>query len=155
MRKRIHPFILSLAILSGFLMGVSAGDDRERLTEAAKATLQRFFPAAEVEDVDEREKDDEPIWVVRLHEGEDKRDILVELARDGQILEIDEDVRVEALPERVQRAVKKAFPKAKIERAEMETEMEIHYRVDISEGNKDKRVKVRRSGRIFEIEKRD
>lgn len=141
-------------LMSGFLLGVSAGNS-ERLTGAAKATLAKLYPGAEIDDIDEREKDDEDIFVVRVHDGPEKRDVLIELARDGQILEIDEDVSLQNLPERVIRAVNKAFPKAKMERAEMETEMDISYRVDISEGHRKKRVKLWRSGRIAEIEKRD
>ena len=154
MSTRRTVIIWAVLLLSGFLLGATAANS-DRLTAAAKATLDKFYPDAAIDDIDDREKDDEDIYVVRLKEGAEKRNVLVEVARDGQILEIDEEVKLEDLPERVQRGLKKAFPKSKLERAEMETEMEISYRVDISEGHKKRLVKLRRSGRIFEIEKRD
>lgn len=156
MRMKFSNSLLIVAVFAGFLIGANAGGkDRSQLPQAVIGAIERVFPNATVAEVDDDEDDGERIFFVRLDEPPEKRNVLVEVTRDGQLLEIDEYLRVDQLPERIEKAVKKAFPKAEVRKVEKETEMKIVYRVEVNEGNRTRRLKLSRMGRILELETRD
>lgn len=148
------------ALTGAFLVGFAvsrAGDKDIRfsdLPEMVRQSVERLFPGGDIDWAKEEEEDDEHIYKVRLHRQPDGRDAVLEVAKDGEVLEIDQDIGESEIPEAVRRAVEKAFPRSRVTHAEKETEMDIKYRVDIEKGDKKRRLNITRRGRILEIEKK-
>lgn len=156
MRILTSKFLPIPAVLLGFFIGANAGgNDRSKLSAPVAAAIERFFPKASVTDVDDEKDNGEEILFVRLSQAPGERNVVVEITRDAEVLEIDEDLHVDQLPDRVNRSVKKAFPKGRIRKVQKETEMNIIYRVEVIEGSRTLRLKLSRSGRILELETRD
>lgn len=124
------------------------------LPEAVVKAVQNAFPEGKWTKVRQRDDDDELIYVVELAKSPTSRSATLQLSNSGQLLEIDEEISTNDLPERVLRAVSKAFPGGTIDQAEQESEMEIIYRVQLTTHGKKREVKLTRKGRILEIEKK-
>jgi hypothetical protein len=156
--KLAKPLSILIAGLgTGFFAGSLAGDrdlSASELPEAVRSAIERAYPGAEFTRAEEIEDDDEQLYRVRLRMGPDQRDIRLEVSPAAEILDIDEEIPESELPQRVQRAVSKAFPRHKVRHAEKEIEFEIVYRVDITSGNHHRELKISRRGRILEIEEK-
>jgi len=145
---------LGLAACVGVLLAAD-NSKSEALPPAVTAALKRLFPDCEIKRADDDTDHGEKIFEVRLMDAAGKQNILAEVTAAGEVLELDEDLPMESVPHNVQKALRKAFPHAKVEHVEKGTKMDISYRFDISENGKKHEVKLNRKGRIFEVEPRN
>ena len=152
-------FLLMGLIIGCATMFSTFAKDREsekkELDPALEAMLKARYPGYRIGPVERRKKGGEKVQQVRL-KGEKKiDDVLVTLSRSGEILELDEDMEIEKVPDYILVAFRKAFPDDKIMHSEKTTRMEILYQFDIEKDGKKHEVSVSRSGRISGVARRD
>lgn len=156
--KTVNWWKWTTVALSAVALAAFANDSdrrQERVGPALAATLKQAFPECHIHSVNDSKQGGEKILRIRLKDSADEQNVLVKVALDGEILELDEDVRKHQVPAPVEQAFRKAFPNARIDHVEKGTRMEISYRFDISQNGRKHEVKVTRRGRIFEVVDRD
>lgn len=121
---------------------------KEELKPATIALLKSRFPGFRITRVENEKERGEKMQHVRLKGDKEVEDVLVKLSRSGEILELDEDIEIEKVPEHVLAAFRKAFPDAKVTHSEKGTRMDISYRFNIENKGKKHEVSVSRSGKI-------
>lgn len=153
--KRIKSVACGLIVGAFVLMTAWAAERQGKsLPTWAQALISTEFSGAEIISVD-REGDDEDRYEVKLKWREKGQSLSVDLTEDAGIVEIDEELKENQLPERVTRGLRRAFPKAQIKRAEKNTDISVAYSIDIVAEGKKREVRISPKGRILEIEKRD
>ncbi len=118
----------SLAMLTVFadekdIQGEGGGKD-DRTEAAIVALLKRHFPELRISKMEEDRERGERMKEVRLSAKEKEETVVVKLSESNEILEVEEELDQNEVPEHVVRALRKAFPHAEIKHAEKETRME-------------------------------
>ena len=153
------PFLLLGLVIGCTTMFSTFAKDREGksddLDPAIAAMLKERYPGYRITDVDHRKKGGEKVQQVRLNGKRKIDDVLVTLSRRGEILELDEDMELEKVPDYIVAAFRKAFPDTEVMHSEKTTRMEILYQFDIEKDGKKHEVSVSRSGRISGVARRD
>lgn len=150
-----NPWKLATILLAGAMIIVVANEPRnDEVSPNVVELLKRHFPDCRVTDVDLEKEDDERIHRIRLRDRAGKQNILAKVSVAGDLLELDEDISKEDLPQNVLKSFRRAFPKAEIEHAEKGTKMDVSYRIDIKQNGQRHEVKISRRGRVFEVESR-
>lgn len=132
-------------------------DERRRrsLPSWVTALVTKHFPGTELLSGHREGDRDENRFEVKLRRGEDGRRISADLTEEIGIVEIDESLGERDFPERVLKGLHRAFPKARIEGGEKNTDIRVSYKLFITSDGKKREVQISPRGRILEIEKRD
>ena len=149
MKKKVFLFsglavLVSLVSLSVFAdQGHRTG--LKKLPEAVTATLQSLFPDGKIEEV---EKDFEGIMLYEIEVEQGGEESELSIAPDGTIVEEEQEIDIDALPEAIQQAI----AGADVEEAVMETEYYVVKLVKLDVPKVSYEVEMKRDGKEMEIE---
>ncbi len=133
------------------------------LPEGVEKALAAAFPRAVVTEAGKEVEDGVEVFELSLVQG--GRDLEVEIAADGALIEVETPMPVEDLPEAVKAAVEEAAPGARIhrvEKAEVRAEVregqvvplpepKVLYEAELRKGDLAAEVEVSADGRILEV----
>jgi hypothetical protein len=141
----VHMIVLgALAFLLGEGTTASAQDEEQdiRCTEVPAAVTSAFtqaFPKAAIKGCTKEVEDGKTAYEISSTEGKAGRDVLY--YADGKLIVVEETIATGSLPEPVQNAFHKKFPKGKITLAEKLTrDSSVTYELE-----------VKREGEVIEI----
>ena len=146
------------AVLIGLASLATGADERggsRGLPVWVMELVARQFPDAEfLRGYREGDADDQR-YEVKLRQRDGGRAMSVDLQREIGVVEIDEELKADQLPERVVKSLRRAFPGADLKQAEKKSEIRVTYTIEITSHGRRREVTISPRGRILEIEKRD
>lgn len=116
-----------------------------KLPEAVTAAIQSLFPEGKIE---EAEKDSEGIMLYEVEVEQGDAEYELSIAPDGTLVEEEQEIDVDALPE----AVKQAIAGAKVEEATMETTYYVVTLTKLETPKVSYEVELKKNGKEMEIE---
>ena len=122
------------------------------MPESVNRAVQRVAPEADIVRVKDDEEEGERTYEVRLKRRTDGRDIDVEVFAHGQVRDIDESIGRDEVPDRVWKAVQRAFPKGVFKEANKVSEIRVTYRIEVAVDGKRRDLKISPRGKILDIE---
>jgi hypothetical protein len=148
--RKITLLVTAFALLCVITAWVNAAENRN-FPDWVTHLLAKEFPDTEVVQGHREGDRDENRFEVKLKK--DGRRISVDLIEEIGVVEIDEELK--QFPERVLKGLQRAFPKARIEGGEKNTDIRVSYKVFITSEGRKREVRISPRGRILEIERRD
>lgn len=131
-----HVRFLVLIVLAALTVSVRAQEKPLRKSKVPAAVLKAFkesYPEATAKAYSLEKENGKNYYEVESIDGKTHRDLLY--AADGKVIEIEESIKPNELPEAVRATVKKDFQSAKILRAERTTrEQKVSYELVIRSG---------------------
>ena len=104
--------------------------EQDALPAAVAAAFEQANPTLEIVEFEREELDGRVVYEIETRTGEFEKDFVY--LEDGTLLQIEEDIAVESLPEAVLAAMMAAHPGAEVNEAEMITTGDVvGYQVDI------------------------
>lgn len=162
--KKKYFMLAGLTILIATLISLSVyaekGHERKckpvKLPEPVAATVASLYPQAEIEEV---EIDEEGVKLYEIEVEKDDQEFELSIAPDGTLVEEEQEVSIEDLPEAIQQAV----AGVEVEEATKEvtywvvtlTKLEtpkITYELEVEEGDKEIELEFAEDGTILEKE---
>lgn len=133
---------------------VSGADDNRNIVEISRLpalvtnAVHRALPQWEIK----RAERDDGVYRIRLSGpgGEAQ----VKVTADGEVRSIEQEVQGADLPEKVRKALERAFPRSRMKEAAKETKIEVFYVIEVQEGDRKREVKVNSEGKILEVERK-
>src|SRR5512135_2406355 len=113
--RRFHPMLRTTLILAVLATPAFATCPKAVTDGVAKA-----FPKAKVDTCRPEHEDGKDIFEAKITRADGTK-AAVDVAPDGAILQLEEKIAVDALPDAVKKAFAARYPKAKAERAEKQT----------------------------------
>lgn len=123
MLKKIFRHHMTM-LLSIFLLGlfISCAISKEetipikKLPEAVLNAFNGSFPNAKIKTASKEEKDGQVVYEIESIDGKQNRDLLY--AADGTVLENEEEIKFDELPEQIRQTIEEKYPNAEIEKCE-------------------------------------
>ena len=146
--------------LSAFALFVLAycgwgGDKEEKedsparpVPEAVTNTVVEALPKWVITEI---ERDDD-LYRVKLRSPQGEA--VVRVNADGQLRSVYQEMGHEDAPEKVRRAVERAFRGGKVKETRKWTRIEVTYTVEVEKGGRTREVKINSEGRILEVERK-
>ena len=104
--------------------------EQDALPAAVAAAFGQANPALEIVEFEREELDGKVVYEIETRTGEFEKDFVY--LEDGTLLQIEEEIAVESLPEPVLAAIMAAHPGAEVDEAEMITTGDVvGYQVDV------------------------
>lgn len=128
---------IALALLAAFTL--TAGDSKpmakKDLPAPVLAAFEKAYPTAKLKECSSEQKDGKTCYELESKDGKTKRDLIY--AADGSVMEIEERIAPDSLPETVKKVLADQYPKAAVKKAEKLTKgIEISYEVVVKDGKK-------------------
>ena len=123
------------------------------LPEWVRSLVSKHFPDSEIVRGWREGDEDEQRYEVKLKK--DGREISTDVTADAGVVEIDEELRHDQVPEKVMKSLRRAFPKGEIKHAEKNTDIRVTYQLEVTSDGRKREVTLSPRGKILEIEKRD
>ena len=115
--------------------------------------ITKHFPDAQIQGGHREGDEDEQRYEVELKK--DGRHISTDVTADVGVVEIDEELRQDQVPEKVMKSFRRAFPKGEIKRSEKSADIRVTYHIEVTTDGRKREVTLSPRGKILEIEKRD
>jgi uncharacterized membrane protein YkoI len=153
-------FLVSLIAALMFFACISSFAQSEKklsstqLPPAVQAAFHKAYPAAKIKGASSEVENGKTLYEVESVDGSVNRDLLY--SADGSVVEIEETIALNALPNEVSNALKTAAGKGKVQKAEKLTKAgTIQYEFVISTGKHKREVVIDPSGKIVRASKAD
>ena len=152
-RKIAWASIITAVVL--LVWGPARAEDRPArpLPEWVRSLITKHFPDAQIQGGHREGDEDEQRYEVKLKK--DGRHISTDVTADVGVVEIDEELRQDQVPEKVMKSFRRAFPKGEIKRSEKSTDIRVTYHIEVTTDGRKREVTLSPRGKILEIEKRD
>ena len=111
--------VLAMVIVLGSGLALPASAKKIKRSEVPEAVMSAFagrYPKASVRNFLREKQDGKTVFEIESLDGVVKRD--VSFAADGTVLEVEQSIAADALPEPVKQSLQAKHPKAKIKAAE-------------------------------------
>jgi uncharacterized membrane protein YkoI len=151
MNKRAILMMVCLLSAGLFTAGTLQAEELADLPEAVQKTVKRELGSARVDEI-ERDTDDGKVVYKIEAETADGREIELEVAEDGMLLEKEEEVRLTDVPAAVRATIERELGAVRPEKIERKSEEgTVHYEVD-AETTDDREIdlEVAEDGRLLE-----
>jgi len=146
---------MALCVAVTWIGVIAAERSAPNLPDWARAVISKQFGAAEILHVDREGDRDENRYEVKLREKPGGRRMSVDLTQDAGVTDLDEELKQEELPEKVRKALERAFPNARVSEAERNTDIRVSYSILLTGDGKKREVRISPRGKILEVERRD
>jgi len=134
--------VVSIVVVVGFAGNTFAQEKKIAVKDLPAAVVQAFtaaYPHAEIKGAATEAEKGVTYYEIESLDGTVKRDLLY--TADGKVSEIEETISAESLPDAVKKAIAAAYPKGKIEKAEITTR----------EGTASYEAKVKSEQKMYEV----
>jgi hypothetical protein len=156
-RHALAVFLLGALILCLTSFGFAQGEktlSAKRLPAAVQAAFHKAYPTAKIKGASSEVENGKTIYEVESVDGKINRDLLY--SEDGSVIEIEETIALNALPDAVAKALKTETGKGKVEKAEKLTKGEtIQYEFVVTSGKNKREVVIDPTGKIVKTEKKE
>ncbi|HYG33786.1 MAG TPA: hypothetical protein VEC99_03320 [Clostridia bacterium] len=148
-----RPVLLGLVILAGSGLLFGGGNEKsQELPETIARLVRKAYPEAEILRVRHDDHDGEVEYDIKLKLKADGRAVDVEAWTDAGITRTEEQLRPDSIPSKVQKALRKAFPKARIRDGRQRSEIRTTYEIEILVDGKRREVTLSPRGKILEVD---
>jgi hypothetical protein len=144
-------WVMGLCAGAGLFL-VRAAEKSHELPETIAKLVRKAFPEADIVHVSREETHDDLAYNVKLKNGPDGRRVGLDIKTEAGITKIEEELRPDELPPKVQKALRRAFPNAPIEEAQKESEIRVVYEIDIIVEGKRREVMISPWGKILAVD---
>ena len=154
-----HP-ALPLSLLIALIVSLTAVGfaqsekklSAKQLPAAVQSAFHKAYPAAKIKGASSEAENGKTVYEVESVDGKVNRDILY--LDDGSVIEIEETVALNALPDEVSKALKTETGKGKVQKAEKLTKGgTIQYEFAITAGKEKREVVIDQTGKIVKTTK--
>lgn len=155
-KRQSAAILVSVGILGFVVFGYvvakkSAKTSKDNVPVAVLAAFQKQYPDVKITGVEKEEKNGQTYYEIESKDGRTERDILY--SADGKVFEIEEEISVMSLPQRVKEAVNKAYPGSEIDEAEKITRgSTVEYEVVVEVGDEEFEILVTADGKLISKE---
>jgi hypothetical protein len=149
MKSMIAFVAFATFLVSGFAVaGDESGLKKSDVPEAVLKAFQISNPKAVANEFSMKTADGETVYEIETKTGELEKDFVY--SEDGTLLQTDEDITTESLPDVIVESVKKAYPEGKIDEADKITKgSAIEFEVAVEVGETDYELMVASDGKII------
>ncbi len=155
---KLKIIYISLSIISfSFLFTVSLlaqekKIDKKDLPKEVLTSFQKSYPNAEIKGASIEKEQDKTYYEIESMDGKQGRDLLY--TKDGKVVELEETLSSNDIPDVVKESVMKKYPEGKIQKTEKLTKKDkISYEVVVKYDGKKSEVVLDSKGNIQKIEK--
>jgi hypothetical protein len=128
--------------------------DKKDLPAAVITAFQKAYSKAAIKGVSKEMKDSVQYYEIESKDGKTERSILY--LPDGTAYEVEEEVAATSLPDPVKASIGQAYPKGKIEKAEMITRgAVVEYEIKVALGKEKSEIVLDKAGKVLKSEKAD
>jgi len=155
-KRQSAAILVSVATLGFVVFGYVIAEkfaktNKDNVPASVLAAFQKQYPNAKITGVEKEKKNGQTYYEIESKDGKAERDILY--SADGKIFEIEEEISVTSLPQRVREAVNKAYPGGEIDEAEKITRgSTVEYEVVVEVGDEEFEVLVAADGKLISKE---
>ncbi len=147
MTRNSFIFVAIMSLLLTMPLLAEEAISTSELPSAVLKAFQAAYPNAEIKSAAREEEDGQVVYEIESLDGQQQRDILY--TANGTVVEMEEALPFDRLPDAVQKAVKDKYPQAKVEKAEKLTKgNSVQYEVALEASDTDVEVLLDAQGKV-------
>ena len=141
---------ISLLLLSMICLGGEKKIPKSKLPAAVLQTFQQHFPTAVIKNQTVETTDGKSIYEIESTDSSRSRDVTFQA--DGTIVEVEQSLSENELPQQVRDSLRTKYPKGTIQRVESSTrDSHVEYEIGLKNGSKRFTVIANSAGKIFKV----
>lgn len=146
------------AVAAGMVLGfltARAAEGARALPEPIARMIAALYPDAEMVAVTQERDDGTLEFDIKLRQRASGRPVEIEAEEGAGIVEIDEEIAPDELPEPIQRRLQSAFPKASVQRVIKTADTKHLYEVSLLLEGRRHQVTLSTRGKVLEVDRKD